>query len=205
MSSELAALAAQTGEIYERNAERFDRERPRIFFEQPWIDRFASALPAGGRVLDLGCGAGEPIAGALIDAGFALTGFDIAPAMLALARRRFPGAGWVQGDMRTLALGGTFDGIIGWDSFFHLTQDEQRATLPRIARHLAPGGVLLLTVGPEAGEVTGHVGDDRVFHASLAEAEYRTILGASGITITAFVREDPGCDYHSLLLARKDA
>ncbi len=196
------ALAAKTADIYQRNAARFDRERHKIFIERDWVARFTADIPAGGSVLDLGCGAGEPIAQALIAQGFAVTGLDIAPAMLAIAKQRFPSAVWMEGDMRSLSLDRRFDGIIGWDSFFHLTGEEQRACLPRLARHLTPGGVLMLTVGPDRGEVTGQVGDDLVFHASLAEDEYRIILAAQDVEVTDFVREDPDCDFHTVLLAR---
>ena len=41
--------------------------------------------------------------------------------------------------MRTLDLGRRFGGIVAWDSFFHLTADEQRALIPRLAGHLLPG------------------------------------------------------------------
>lgn len=105
--------------------------------------------------------------------------------------------------MRALSLGTAFDAIIGWDSFFHLTQSEQRAALPRIAAHLSPGGRLLLSVGPKAGEVTGTVEGAPVYHASLDAEDYRAILADAGAPVEAFVPEDPSCDYHSVLLARK--
>ena len=46
--------------------------------------------------------------------------------------------------MRSLDLGRRFGGIVAWDSFFHLTADEQRALIPRLAGHLAPGRRLAL-------------------------------------------------------------
>lgn len=202
---DLAALAARTQEVYERNAHRFDTERPRRLTERIWLDRFLALLPKGGRVLDLGCGAGDPIAAYMAGQGFRVTGLDASRAMLAIARKRVPGGDWRHADMRGLDLGETFDGIVGWDSFFHLRQDEQRALLPRLAAHLDPGGALLLTVGPEAGEVAGHVGDDPVYHSSLSPGEYRDVLGRSGVEITRFVAEDPACNLRSVLLARKSA
>ena len=64
--------------------------------------------------------------------GFRVTGIDADPAMLAIARRKAPAGDWWLGDMRTRDLPERFGGLIGWDSFFHLTQDEQRAVLPRL-------------------------------------------------------------------------
>ena len=105
--------------------------------------------------------------------------------------------------MRGLDLGKAFDGVIGWDSFFHLTPDEQRATLARLAAHLKPGGALMLTVGPDAGEVAGHVGDDPVYHSSLSSEEYGAALAGFGLRILHFVRQDPDCGFHTVLVAQR--
>src|SRR5690606_3687165 len=186
--------------VYDANAATFDAGRGRGLIERPWLDRLLARVPPGGRVLDLGCGAGEPIAAYLLAQGRAVTGLDFSPAMLRLARSRFPAARWIEGDMRMLDLAGRFHGIVGWDSFFHLTRDEQRALIPRLARHLAPGGGMLLTVGPEEGEALGRVGEGEVYHASLSPAEYRERLGEAGVDVEAFVPEDPACG-RSVLLA----
>ncbi|MEZ4403668.1 MAG: class I SAM-dependent methyltransferase [Kofleriaceae bacterium] len=199
---DLAQLATRTGAIYQRQAARYDAERARQLVERAWLERFTALLPDGGAVLDLGCGGGEPIARYLIDAGLRVTGVDLAPAMIELARARCPAGDWRVADLRTLALPERFHGIIGWDSFFHLTAAEQRATLPRLAAHLRPRGALLLTVGHQAGEVIGHVGGEPVFHASLAPAAYRAALAALDLDVVAFTLADPTCAGHSVLLAQ---
>lgn len=199
----LGELASKTADIYERNAARWDTERPKGLHELAWLDRFTDGLRPKGKVLDLGCGAGDPIAIYLQQSGFEVTGVDISSAMIELARDRMPRGDWREGDMRSLALGERFDGIIAWNSFFHLTPAEQRSTLRRIAEHLVPGGRLMVTVGPEAGEVVGHVGDDKVYHSSLAPAEYEQILNQNGLAILEFVKEDPECNSQTVLLAQK--
>ena len=189
-------------QVYEANAAAWDAQRSRALFERGWLDRFLGAMPPGGTVLDLGCGAGEPIARYLVRQGRAVCGLDFAPAMLALARERMPEQRWIEGDMRGLDLPERFAGILGWDSFFHLSPDEQRALIPRLARHLAPGGALMLTVGPEAGEPIGRVCDEPVYAASLDPQEYRERLAAVGLDLEAFAPEDPEAHGHSVLLAR---
>ena len=123
--------------------------------------------------------------------------------MLSIARTRWPNGDWRAADMRVLDLGEQFDGIIAWNSFFHLTADEQRDCLPKLAHHLAPGGHLLVTVGPEAGETTGTVAGETVYHASLSPAEYASRLEENHLILTAFFAEDPGCQNHTVLMARK--
>lgn len=113
--------------LYERHARAWDGDRAKSLLERPWLDRFASLLPAGGSILDIGCGSGEPIARHLIGSGFAVTGADSSDGMIGMCRARFPEQTWVVSDMRRLALGRTFDGLLAWDSFFHLSHDDQRA------------------------------------------------------------------------------
>ena len=199
----LRPLAAQTQQVYQRQGLRFDTGRIKSLIERKWLTRFEALLPTPAEILDLGCGAGEPIAQYFIQRGHRLTGIDYADCMIELAQERFPAHRWAVMDMRHLELDQTFDGIIGWHSFFHLTPDEQRSTLVRLAAHLKPRGALMLTVGPKAGEVIGHVGGEEVYHSSLAPAEYRKILPERGLEIVDFVLEDPACDQATVLLAQK--
>lgn len=194
---------AGTRAVYRRHAARWDAERNRAFFERPWIDRALDGLAPGAAVLDLGCGSGEPIGRYLVEQGFDVTGVDAAAEMLALYAARFPSARVAQTDMRSLDLPERFDAILGWNSFFHLSMDEQRACLPRLTTHLRPGGRLLLTIGRLAGEVWGKVAGEPVFHASLSEAEYRSILWTNGAVSVDIHLQDPDCHGHSILLARR--
>src|SRR5262245_5304335 len=128
--------------LYERHARQFDKDRRRTLFERPWLDRFLALIPRGGGILDLGCGMGEPIARYFIDAGFDVTGVDSSPAMIGLCRARFPDSDWIVADMRTLSLPRRFAGVLAWDSFFHLTPDDQRAMFPVFSRHARPGAAM---------------------------------------------------------------
>lgn len=196
-------LAAQTQAVYERQAKRFDAERSKSLHERPWLDRFLAPIRDGGRILDLGCGGGDPIAGYLIEQGFDVVGLDASSEMVALARARYPDGEWVLGDMRTLDLPGGFDGVIAWNSFFHLMPSEQREVLVRIARLMNSGSQLLLTVGDREGSVTGRVGDEAIYHASLAPDEYRAVLDGLGVDVVDFVFADPTCGDQTILLGRK--
>jgi len=194
---------ADTLDIYARQAAGWDAHRVRVFFEKPWLDRWLGDMPAGLSVLDLGCGTGDPIGGYLIERGVQLTGVDGAAPMVSLARERFAQAQWVHADMRTYEPAQRFDRILSWDGSFHLSQDEQRTLLDVLPGWLKPGGALLMTIGHEAGEVTGTVEGETVYHASLDPQEYRQRLAAAGMTVEALILEEPKIDFHSLVLARK--
>lgn len=186
---------------YERQAEGYAAHRATVLFERPWLDRLRAAMP-GDRLLDVGCGPGVPLARAMAEAGCRVTGVDGAAAMVRLFRQNMPGHRAVVADMRTMALGERFDGILAFDSFFHLTPDDQHAALARFADHAAPGAALLFTSGPEAGEAYGTVEGEAVYHASLSPEEYRTALAALAFEVLGFWPEDPACDFHTLWLAR---
>lgn len=141
---------------YERQAQQFDAQR-RAGVENGWLARFAALMP-DGPVLDLGCGAGQPISEWFVAKGRAVTGVDGAAAMLAMAAQRMPDQDWIQADMRELALGRDFAGIIAWNSFFHLTPADQAAMFAVFAAHARSGAPLMFTCGPTAGEVWGQVG-----------------------------------------------
>lgn len=189
--------------IYQRHAEAFARDRSLALFEKAWLDRFIAATDGKGQILDIGCGNGQPIAGYFIAQGFQLTGIDGAPAMLDRARMRFPEQRWIEQDMRELALGETFTGLIAWDSFFHLTQQDQQKMMPIFARHSHSGSVLLFTSGPANGIAMGQFENEPLFHASLAPEEYRALLDEHGFEVLTCKLEDPDCAGHSVWLAKK--
>lgn len=112
----------------------------------------ALAEEASGPVLELGCGTGRLLL-PLAQAGHTLTGVDISPALLAVARRKLAQAHLldqvtlVEGDLRRLALPRRDFGFAFFTSntLMHLTTPgAQLAALTNAARHLRPGGRLLV-------------------------------------------------------------
>jgi len=55
--------------------------------------------------------------------------------LISLCRNRLPDQEWIVADMRSLALGRQFDGVLAWDSFFHLNPDDQRRMFDVFAAH----------------------------------------------------------------------
>jgi SAM-dependent methyltransferase len=180
-----------------------ERSRQNTFFEKDWLDRFCELVQPDGVILDLGCGPGQPMADYLLAQGFDICGIDSAPAMIALARENFPDRDWLVGDMRSLALGRRFGGILAWDSFFHLDFDDQRRMFPVFRAHARAGAPLMFTSGPRHGEAVGSLYCESLFHASLAPDEYSALLAASDFQVVAEQMEDPGRGGHSVWLAQR--
>lgn len=214
-----AELAARIIPHYETHAAAWEHDRTAgaesdgPLLEQAWLDRFLRFVPRGGQILDLGCGFGY-LATYLITEGRRVTGVDSSPSLIARARGRHPDMTWIVGDMRTVDLRQPdpaprdghplrFDGLLAWDSFFHLTADDQRAMFPRFAAHVRPGGMLLFTSGDAAGVAMGTYQGDPLYHASLAPDEYRALLEANRFAVWGFVAQDPECGRHTVWLARR--
>lgn len=194
--------ASEITGLYERHAEAWSRDRGNVLYEQNWIDRFLAIATPAGLLLDIGCGSGEPIARYLISAGHAVTGVDSSQTMIETCRARFPDHTWLVADMRRLALGRRFDGLIAWDSFFHLSYDDQRAMFAIFAAHAAPQAALMFTSGPAHGEAIGSLKGEALYHASLAPDEYRALLSEHGFDVVAHVAEDKTCGGHTVWLAK---
>lgn len=187
--------------LYERHALAYDQDRSCALQERAWLDRFLVDVRRGGIVLDVGCGTGEPIAGYLASLGFRIVGLDTSPAMIELCRARLPDAEFILADMRQMTLGRRFDGILAWDSFFHLGMDDQRAMFSRFASHARVGAPLMFTSGSEQGESLGSYCGEPLYHASLSPVEYRDLLVRNGYSVRAYMADDPECGHHTVWLA----
>jgi SAM-dependent methyltransferase len=137
------------------------------FFEGEWLDLLARerdgertsaevdfvvdklSLPAGARVLDLACGHGRHSL-ELARRGFRVTGVDLSPRSLELAREAAAGerldVELVQSDMREIDFDAEFDAAINLFTAFGYfeSDDEDRDVVRRIARALRPGGGFLI-------------------------------------------------------------
>ncbi len=190
---------------YERVGPAWAKTRNRSLMEKAWLDRMLAAAPrhAGAvRVLELGCGAGQPIGAYLAERGVNLTGVEPTISLSQLYAQNIPDAALIQADMRGLQLDQKYDAILAWNSFFHLSADDQRAMFATFAHHAAPRAALMFTSGHLAGEAIGQVGDEPIYHASLDPAEYRELLEKHGFEVLRYVPEDPDCGQHTVWLAQ---
>lgn len=100
--------------------------------------------PVIDRALDLGCGTGT-FTRALALRASRVTGVDFSAEMLRLAAQRsaqLPNIEWVHADAESFRLEpDTYDAIVSIKTLHHLPADD---IIPRLARAIRPGGLLLL-------------------------------------------------------------
>jgi cyclopropane fatty-acyl-phospholipid synthase-like methyltransferase len=199
--------ADSVGQSYDRIAEAWQRSRSGdAFAERTLVDRLVAPLPPGARILDLGCGGGEPIGRYLGTWGFDLTGVDLSPRLLALARRVVPTGTFLQGDMRTISLDGDFDAVVAWDSVFHLPRGDHGPLFRRMHRWLRPKGRLLLSIGgsDEAG-FTSEMWGVSFFYSGYPPDVARALLAQTGFRIEHWEVDDPTSRGHLAIIAVRDS
>ncbi len=147
------------------------------------LARFCQMAPAGGLVLDVGCGPGQ-YARALESRGLRVVGLDLSPGMLRQAQASET-AGLVCADMRRLPVASRCaDGCFVCASLLHLPRTQAPRALLEFRRVLRAGGALYVGVKEGQGEkwVSGREDQARFFVYYQPE-EFDRMIQAAGFEI----------------------
>jgi cyclopropane fatty-acyl-phospholipid synthase-like methyltransferase len=188
--------------VYNKIGRWFAENRYADSVEKAYLNDILQQLPTDAKVLDLGCGDGKPILEYFIKHEINVLGVDASEQMIGLAKINFPSTRFLLKDMRELDLDEKFDAIIAWHSFFHLPAADQPDMFNIFRRHLNPNGILLFTSGTERGEVWGMNGGENLFHASLATAEYQTLMQLTQFEVLKHTINDPDCGGANVWMAQ---
>ncbi|MFJ8015615.1 class I SAM-dependent DNA methyltransferase [Streptomyces sp. NPDC096339] len=165
--------------------------------------------PGGRPVADVGCGPGR-VTAHLAGLGVPTFGIDLSPAMVAVARRTYPGLRFEVGAMAALDVAdGVLGGVLAWYSTVHTPPAELPVLFAEFARVLAPGGHFLIAF--KSGDRRGRL--EHAYGHPVALDVYWTppeliagLLAGAGLTETGrLVREPVGDEAgpQGFLLARK--
>jgi SAM-dependent methyltransferase len=136
-------------DAYDAIGETFADWRERIVGDprEEWERELVARLPAGARVLELGCGAGAPETRRLA-ARFRLTGVDISPRQVERARAAIPDAEFLEADFTELELPeASFDAVVSFYVFNHVPRELLAPLVERIHGWLRPGGWFMNAFG----------------------------------------------------------
>jgi cyclopropane fatty-acyl-phospholipid synthase-like methyltransferase len=150
---------------YNQIADAYLRQYTHSAVRERKLAELERGLPPQARVLDLGCGAGIPVAREMIARGFKVTGVDVSTQQIEQARRNVPEAELIEGDMTAVEFPpSSFEAVAAFYSITHVPRDEHAALLRRIAEWLTSRGRFLGSFGEtELDNWTGEwVGDNHV-------------------------------------------
>jgi len=143
------------------------------------LGAFISAVVAGGRVLDLGCGPGHAAA-VLSKAGFRVDAVDASNAMaeqaLSLYGLKVRRQSFDQLDAICL-----YDGVWASFSLLHAKKQDFPRHLRAVHRALKPSGVLHLGMKTGAGEGRDALGRHYSYYSI---PDLKTLLSATGFTVS---------------------
>ena len=155
----------------------------------PWLK-----VDAGTRVLDVGCGIGR-WSRLLAARGAVVTGVDLSPTMIAQAQQRAAAEGIAERcrfevqDVSNLDVGERFDLVLGVTVLQHiLDTGALRAALAAMARHLAPGGRMILLEAAPAAPLNRC--DSTVFRARHRDV-YLNMIRDCGLELKGLTGVDP--------------
>jgi cyclopropane fatty-acyl-phospholipid synthase-like methyltransferase len=157
-----------------------------------YVEHLLDRLTPGSRVLELGCGPGDP-ATRLLAERHTVVGVELSRVQLDLAKANAPGARLVQADLTTLSgRPGSVDAVAAFYAFGHLPAAAHAPLLTAIGGWLRPGGVLLANAPLSAGDGTEEWLGVEMFFGGIGRQPTIAALVAGGLTIESAeeVQED---------------
>lgn len=172
-----------------------------------WLAEFVALLPDKAHVLDLGCGAGVPVAKRLVELGHAVTGGDDSARQIRLARAHVPTSTFLHADMTGIELPvASFDGVAAFYSITHVPAAEQEPLLACIGSWLKPGGIFVGSFGTgEAHDWTGQWLGAEMFFSHNGEATNVALVRRAGLELLRVeaMKQDDEDTRFLWILARK--
>jgi SAM-dependent methyltransferase len=134
---------------YDARAERYVRETFGLDVEGLY-EPFLALVPAGGHILDAGCGSGRDSLAFLLR-GYQVTAFDASPEMARLASKA-TGLKVAVCRLQQVGYEAEFDAVWACASLLHVPRREMDDVLARLTRALRPGGVWYMSFKCGEGE-----------------------------------------------------
>lgn len=192
---------------YDAVSVRYDQEYSGETKYRAWVGELGERIPAGGAVLDLGCGSGIPVARSLTEAGYRVTGVDISEVQIRRARELVPQAEFVLADVMAVEFSpDSFAAVLSFFALIHLPLEDQLPLLERVASWLRPGGLFVATTGYWAwtGTEENWLGGGAPMWWSHADVgTYRSWIGQAGLSIEREEFVPEGNSGHALFWARR--
>ena len=171
----------------------------------PHLDRMLDRLPPDSQILDVGCGAGVPVASYLAERGHRVVGVDVSPRQIELARINVPEGVFEVRDMCDFKSGEfQVDAVVSFYAIFHTPRESHGDTLRKLASLVPRGGLLLVTMG--AGEWEGEEAFFGVpmWWSHFGAEKNRELVAEAGFRIVHDEIDHSGDERHQVILGVRE-
>lgn len=145
---------------YTKIAKAYHKQRDK-YKNNLLLAKISKRLPKGSTILDLGSGAGVPVARFLVDKGFNVIGIDFAENMVKLARKNVPKARFIKMDITKMRFKpNSFDGAVSFYAIIHIPREKHARIYEKLHRILRPNSFIFLNAsGSDANGWDGYEKD----------------------------------------------
>ncbi|MCD9149405.1 class I SAM-dependent DNA methyltransferase [Pseudophaeobacter flagellatus] len=168
----------ETLQVYDTRAADYAARNRDHLLQDPRLQSFIAACPAGGRVLDLGCGPGTS-AQVMAKAGLQADAMDASGEMVALTNAQDGVTAW-QATFCDLAQDAIYDGVWANFSLLHAPRQDLPLHLAAIKRSLKPKGAFYIALKLGKGEARDTLGRLYTYYE---EDELKNLLKTAGFTV----------------------
>lgn len=203
LASATTAPTAEIRKVYNQVGETYHHDRLKLR-TQRYVTKFLHMLSPQSYVLDLGCGAGIPVDDVLLQKGHLVTGLDISPQQVFLAKKNCPTGEFMVRDVLTLKPEEfAADGIVCLYTLFHLPRTQHGPWLKTIATYLKPGSPLLITMGEKDFEGWHDFYGHQMWSSQFGPDTNRQLLAEAGFEIEIDEIDRSNFEAHQIVLATK--
>lgn len=139
----------ETIDYYNKNADEYAQSTINLDTSDLHKE-FTKGIPAGGKILDAGCGSGRDLI-AFKNLGFNVQGMDASKELVEIAKNN-SGVKVEHKDFSEISWKGEFDGVWCMASLLHLNKEELKSTLLKIADSMKEGGKIYASFKSGEGE-----------------------------------------------------
>lgn len=159
------------------------------------VRQWARSLPPDATVVDIGCGAGDPISKALVEEGLSVYGIDASASMVQVFRQNFPDCPVAcEAAEDSSFFNRHFDAVIAWGLMFLLPEETQEVVIQKMANALCPGGKLLFTAPAQKMKWKDAITE--IESVSLGATSYKELLAEAGLSLIEEFEDEGGNHYY---------
>ena len=194
------------GHSYDLICDEWQKFRDTTVINKCIVD-FVEYLIPNGNILDVGCGTGYPIAQYLVSRNFFVTGIDISQEMINKANRlRLKNSVFIKQDVLNFSSDILFDGVIAFDSLWHVAKENQIATYRKISSLMKQGAYFIFTHGNRNDETVGTMFNQKFYYSALKTEEIVNVfaeVGLKAVSVIENYKEQTTGERDLLVIAQK--